>query len=202
MITHIVMDMGGVLVDLEWTERVSKLLGHQVTLDELHRLWINAHSTLDFEHGRIDFEEFTNAFIQEFELTASPEVVQYEFLEFIQGPAQNCAEVLTALQPRYHLSLLSNTNPAHYQKICDRYNFFDYFDRLFLSYQIGLMKPDPAIFQHVLSELQVAPETVAFFDDSAHNVSGAKNVGIQAFQVHSPDEVMDRVRTFDSSVCP
>jgi putative hydrolase of the HAD superfamily len=198
MITHIVSDMGGVLVDLEWTERVSALLGREVPLDELHRLWINAQSTVDFESGRIDFDDFATAFIQEFELSVSPQTVQYEFLEFVQAPANNCEKVLAELQQHYQLSLLSNTNPAHYLKLRDRYKFFDYFDQLFLSYEIGVMKPDPAIFQHVLSHLQVEPAAVAFFDDGARNVEAARAVGIQAFQVHSPDELMAVVAGFNT----
>lgn len=198
MITHIVSDMGGVLVDLEWTERVSALLGREVPLNELHHLWINAQSTVDFESGRIDFDDFATAFIREFELTAAPQTVQHEFLEFVQAPAPNCEQVLRVLKGQYHLSLLSNTNPAHYTKLRDRYTFFDYFDQLFLSYQIGVMKPDLAIFQHVLSHLQLEPAAVAFFDDGIQNVEAAREVGIQAFQVHSPDELMAVVEGFNA----
>lgn len=196
MITHIVSDMGGVLVELEWTERVSALLGREVPIEELHHLWINARSTVDFESGRIDFNQFAAAFIQEFELAASPETVQREFLEFVQAPAPNCEAVLQTLKADYHLSLLSNTNPAHYEKLRDRYDFFDYFDHLFLSYKMGIMKPDPAIFHHVLTQLQVEPTAVAFFDDGARNVEAARSVGIQAFQVNSPDEMMAVVQNF------
>ena len=198
MITHIVSDMGGVLVDLEWTERISGLFGREVPIDELHHLWINAQSTVDFESGRIDFDEFTTAFIQEFDLTITPEAVQQEFLEFVQGPASNCDSVLNALKANYNLSLLSNTNPAHYQKLRDRYPFFDQFDQLFLSYHLGVMKPDPAIFQHVLSQLEVAPDAVVFFDDGARNVAAARDVGMHAYQVYSPDELMAAVKRFET----
>lgn len=198
MITHIVSDMGGVLIDLEWTERISKLLGREVPLDELHRLWVNAKSTVDFESGRTNFDEFTTAFIQEFDLTASSETVKHEFLELVQGPGSNCNEVLSYLKERYHLSLLSNTNPAHHHKLRDRYRFFDHFDQLFLSYKIGIMKPDPAVFQHVLKTLQVEPAAVAFFDDGARNVEAARSVGLHAYQVHSPNDVMAVVQGFET----
>lgn len=199
MITHIVADMGGVLVDLEWTERVSALLGRDVPIDELHHLWINAKSTVDFESGRTDFDEFAAAFIQEFGLTASAAVVQHEFLEFVQAPFPNCEAVLNALKANYHVSLLSNTNPAHHQRLSDRYNFYEPFDALFLSYQLGIMKPNPAIFRQVLSVLQVDPQAVVFFDDGARNVAAARSVGMHAYQVHSPDELMTVVQHLEAA---
>ncbi|MGF1460799.1 MAG: HAD family hydrolase [Leptolyngbyaceae cyanobacterium] len=195
MITHIVADMGGVLVQLQWSERISHLLGRSVPIEELHQLWINAKSTVDFETGRTNFDEFARDFIQEFRLEVSPSIVQAEFLEFVQAPMANCDRLLQNLKQTYHLSLLSNTNPAHYQKLRDRYHFYEPFDAVFLSHELGLMKPDLAIFQHVLTQLRVIPDAVAFFDDGAQNVAAAQKLGIQAYQVHSPDELWAVVQT-------
>lgn len=104
--------------------------------------------------------------------------------------------MLAALKPRYHLSLLSNTNPVHYERLRDRYNFFDYFDQLFLSYKIGLIKPSPAIFEHLLTTLNAPADRVAFFDDGARNVEAARTLGIHAYRVDSPAEVMAVVESF------
>ena len=190
MITHIVCDMGGVLVELQWAERVSGLLGQTIPLEEIHQLWSQAHSTVDFESGRLDFEQFAVAFIEEFSLEVTPAVVQREVLEFVQAPLPQCNQVLGQLKSEYHLSLLSNTNPAHYHRLRERYDFFDYFDQLFLSYEMGVMKPDDAIFQQVLSGLDVAPEKVAFFDDGIKNVEAAQRLGMQAYQVTTPAQIL------------
>jgi putative hydrolase of the HAD superfamily len=120
--------MGGVLIELQWLERVKDLLDRPMSSDELHKLWSSTPSTVDFECGRTDFDTFITAFIQEFGLNVAPEVVQQEFLEIVQAPLPLCTDMLHALKPRYHLSLLSNTNPAHYQRLSDRYDFYDYFD--------------------------------------------------------------------------
>lgn len=199
MITHIVLDMGGVLIEIEWAARISGLLGRDIPMDELHHLWISAPSTLDFESGRTDFDAFTTAFIQDFDLTVSPETFQHEFLEIVQRPAPHCVELLETLKPQYHLSLLSNTSDPHFSKVCDRTPIIPYFDQLFLSYKIGTMKPDAAIYQHVLTVLDTPPDTVAFFDDSARNVAGAKQVGIQAHQVYSPAEVLAIAESFETA---
>jgi len=196
MITHIICDMGGVLVQLEWSERVSGLLGRAVPIEELHHLWVNARSTVDFESGRIPFDEFAHKFIEEFDLDLSPAVVQREFLEFVQAPMPGCDDVLSQLKQQYHLSLLSNTNPAHYEKLRDRYDFYAPFDQVFLSHEMGIMKPAPEIFQQVLTTLAIAPQAAAFFDDGAKNVEAAQRVGIHAYQVHSPSALLAVVQTF------
>ncbi|MBE9112633.1 HAD family phosphatase [Nodosilinea sp. LEGE 07298] len=195
-ITHIVFDMGGVLVELQWLDRVKNLLDSPMTLEELHKLWVGALSTADFETGRSDFDAFTAAFIQEFELAIAPDRLQHEFLEIVQAPLPQCNEMLSILKPRYHLSLLSNTNPAHYMRLRDRYDFFDYFDQLFLSYQIGVMKPSPAIFEHLLTTLNTPADTVAFFDDGIRNVEAACALGIHAYRVDSPTAAMAVVEGF------
>ena len=121
MITHILLDMGGVLVELEWQQRMEKLLQRSLPMTELHHLWVTALSTVDFESGRTSFDQFALAFIKEFAVDITPEQLQQEFLEVVQGPLPNCELMLARLQPNYHLSLLSNTNSAHYQRLRDRY---------------------------------------------------------------------------------
>ncbi|TVQ10495.1 MAG: HAD family phosphatase [Leptolyngbya sp. DLM2.Bin27] len=195
-ITHIVCDMGGVLVELQWLDRVKDLLGRPLAIDELHQLWVSALSTVAFESGCTDFETFTTAFIEEFGLTLAPTVVQHEFLEIVQAPLPRCDEMLSTLKHRYHLSLLSNTNPAHYQRLCDRYDFFDHFHQLFLSYKIGLMKPSAAIFEYLLTALDTPADTIAFFDDGARNVEAARAAGIHAYRVDSPTDILSVVANF------
>lgn len=189
MITHIVLDMGGVLVGLQWRERMEGLLGRSLPMAELHHLWVTATSTVDFESGRTNFDQFTTAFLQEFNLQVDRAFFQQEFLDLVQAPLPNCQQVLQDLKARFHLSLLSNTNPAHYEKLSRDYDFYRAFDHCFLSYQMGQMKPSAAIFESVMAHLNTRPETIAFFDDGDRNVEAAKSLGINAFRVDSPDEV-------------
>jgi putative hydrolase of the HAD superfamily len=199
MITHIVLDMGGVLVELQWQQRMERLLQRSLPMDQLHHLWVTALSTVDFESGRTDFDQFAQAFLQEFALDSTPNQLKAEFLEIVQGPLPNCETMLATLQSSYHLSLLSNTNVAHYEKLRRHYDFFDYFDQLFLSYELGMMKPNPTIFEHVITALGTPPEKVAFFDDGARNVEAARVLGIQAHRVDGPGEVLAIATTFSQA---
>ncbi|WP_279579441.1 HAD-IA family hydrolase [Fodinicola feengrottensis] len=52
------------------------------------------------------------------------------------------------------------------------------FDVSVISAEVGLAKPDPAIYQLLLERLALPAETVAFIDDIEHNVEAAQEVGI------------------------
>jgi putative hydrolase of the HAD superfamily len=58
------------------------------------------------------------------------------------------------------------------------------------------MKPDLAIFKHLLTTLSTPANTVAFFDDGARNVEVARTLGICAYRVDSPAEIMAIVDRF------
>jgi len=182
--------MGGVLVELQWQQRVQRLLGRDLPMTELHQLWVSSVSTLDFESGRTSFDEFAEAFIAEFGLAISPAAFQAEFLAIVQAPKPGCEAVLMQLKSQYHLSLLSNTSVPHIERLRSRYDFFQHLDRLFLSYELGMMKPAPQVFQHVIQALGVAPGEIAFFDDGQANVDAACALGIQGFRVDSPQDIL------------
>lgn len=54
----------------------------------------------------------------------------------------------------------------------------DLFEQVFVSGELGTIKPDAAIFEHVLEALGVSPEQTVFIDNKEENVRGAEAVGI------------------------
>jgi putative hydrolase of the HAD superfamily len=56
--------------------------------------------------------------------------------------------------------------------------FAELFDGVVISSQVGLRKPDPAIFQHALDLIGLPPHECAFVDDIEHNVRAAESLGI------------------------
>lgn len=90
------------------------------------------------------------------------------------------------------VSLLSNTNTLHWECCCK--NWFcangnkleDFFDKIFLSQELHLQKPDPEIFNTAIRELGVSPAETIFLDDSAANTAAAAACGLQTLTV-TPD---------------
>jgi len=64
-----------------------------------------------------------------------------------------------------------------------------HFREMFLSSSIGLRKPDAQAYDHVVNAIGVPAERIVFFDDLAENIEGARERGLIAVHVTSPDDV-------------
>jgi putative hydrolase of the HAD superfamily len=87
--------------------------------------------------------------------------------------------LVESLLGRVKVLLLSNTNATHLDWIRPRLPLLDRFDGLVLSYQVGVAKPDPAIFEQALKLAGTAAARTAFFDDVETYVQAARALGIQ-----------------------
>jgi len=94
---------------------------------------------------------------------------------------------------------LSNIAKHHMDAIENNWNgFFDGADRLFLSYLIGVRKPQPGIYEHVLEQLGVDGSQCFFIDDMPENIEVARAVGINAhlFIPETHGAIREAVRAF------
>ncbi len=102
---------------------------------------------------------------------------------WLAAPSEVDADVLTIVDrlraDGYPVSILTNgtdTVPAE----LDEAGIRDRFDHLFNTAEIGVAKPDPAVFRHVCQRLMVEPGSVFFADDSPGHVDAAAGVGLVA----------------------
>ncbi len=70
-----------------------------------------------------------------------------------------------------------NMRAAYMRKSLD---YDDVFDRQYFSCDMGVAKPDPAYFRHILDDLSVPASRVLFIDDTLPNVDAARDVGLAA----------------------
>jgi putative hydrolase of the HAD superfamily len=189
MIRVLVFDVGGVIVELDWHGKVSQLLGRDIPFEQIHALWQASPSVNDFEHGRSTFDEFTTAFVAEQNLTLSKEQFQQDFHDIIVGDFPGICELLAELRQQFKIALLSNTNAAHWQRFEQTNTFLQHVDFPFTSLKFELMKPNPAIYQRLITELDCRPEEILFFDDGLANIEAARAEGINAERVFGPDDI-------------
>jgi len=78
------------------------------------------------------------------------------------------------------LAVLSNA-PSTMGRLVEAQPWAGTFRQLFFSGDLGVVKPDPAIYQHLLQAVRAAPEEVVFLDDRPENVAGAIASGIHGF---------------------
>jgi glucose-1-phosphatase len=93
--------------------------------------------------------------------------------------------LLEGLRRRYRLLALSNTNTIHFEALLRDYPILRHFDGFVLSYEVGVMKPDPRIYQAAIERAGCRAEECFFADDMAEYVEGARRVGMNAVQFQS-----------------
>ncbi len=183
----IVFDLGGVLIELSGVDRMLELLQHQLSAEELWVRWLTSPAVHQFETGQIEAAAFAEMLLIEFGITIDATQFIAEFTSWPQGLYPGTTDLLQQLAPHYQLACLTNTNALHWPRICEEMGVLDYFSVYFASHEIGLLKPHPAIFTHLLDQLGHAPDRILFLDDNRLNVEAAQAAGIRAYRVMGLD---------------
>ncbi len=179
----LVFDLGGVLIELAGVARMLELLEHRLSVDELWAHWLASETVRQFESGRIGAQQFATAVCREFNLAIPADAFLLEFTAWPQGLYPGAIELLQDLASTYTLACLTNTNAAHWPRISDEMVLLPHFAMHFASHQLGLLKPDPAIFHYVITQLSLDPARILFLDDNQVNVDSARSVGMTAYRV-------------------
>jgi FMN phosphatase YigB (HAD superfamily) len=96
-------------------------------------------------------------------------------------PNESIAPVIATLRGHVRLLVLSNTNAMHMDFIRPRLPVLDCIDTVLASHELGLVKPDVAIYKAALAAAGTSPDETAFFDDLQGHVDGARAAGIRGF---------------------
>lgn len=196
VIKNIVFDLGGVIMTLDPAEalRRFKALG----LSDAER-YLDSYTQSgifgNLEEGKITAEDFRSKLssLTGHELTFDE--CKHAWLGYRKDVPQRNLDLLKELRAKgYRLILLSNTNPfmmdwalsSEFDGKGSSLN--DYFDALYLSYRLGIMKPAPDFFRQVLDNESILPEETLFVDDGPRNVEAAGKLG---FMTMCPDNCSD-----------
>lgn len=183
----ILFDLGGVLADLG-----SPATGMGLAIDDaaFWKIWIGSPTARALENGQLEEWQFLQRFPGELGLTDGPREFLERFWRWRLTLYPEILPLLRSLKPRAKLALLSNTNSLHWHMVTQQAPLPDLLDAVFLSFELGLSKPDAGIFQEVTAKLDLPPGKVFFLDDSALNVEAARAVGLRSAQVSGVAEMM------------
>ncbi len=92
------------------------------------------------------------------------------------------------------VAMLSNMPLDLGEALKSRTDRLDVFDHVTLSYELGVVKPDPVIYEQCLDGIGTSPEKTLFLDDRLENITGAEMLGIRGVQFTSRDEVLQRLQ--------
>jgi 2-haloacid dehalogenase len=124
-------------------------------------------------------------------------IVAYDerWAEMLGGPIDGTVDVLADLRRvGIRLAALSNWSAEKFPIARERYPFLDWFEAIVISGEVGLAKPDPRIFRHLLERTGFAAESTVYVDDMPANVVVAEDLGMMALRFQDPGTLRDDLR--------
>jgi len=192
-----IFDLGGVVLDVShgnaadyWTQAVGVEPGKiQVQLKE-------GTCYASFERGEISPETFHQRVSADLGRPISYDDLLEGWNSVIRGVVPGVGELLAELSRTIRLAVLSNTNLLHAGFFMKRYaEIFDYFEKVFLSHEIGTRKPEPQSFQLVLDRLGLRAGETVFIDDKPGNVTVARQLGMKGIVAGSTEQIRRDLRS-------
>jgi len=185
-IDAIIFDLGGVILNIDYQLPVKafKKLG----IENFNELFSQASQTNlfnDYETGKISSEEFLLEMKKYVKEGTNEDAIISAWNSILLDLPEERLFALEKAAENHRIFLLSNTNALH----IDSFNQYllsslqlpslePFFETLYLSYEVGLRKPDSRIFEFVLQDAGLNPERTLFIDDSIQHIQAASELGI------------------------
>lgn len=199
MINTIIFDFGDVFINLN----------KQAAVDEFRKLGLNGPNkellelNTKFEKGQITELEFIEGF-QKYIPNAGIEDIRFAWNSVIGEFPLYRLEFLQLLCTKYRLFLLTNTDAMHISKFEHSVgmsfsgDFYRCFEKVYYSFEMGMRKPEPEIFNYIINKHDLSPQRTLFVDDKKENTLAAERAGLQVWHLQPGRE--DVVDLFDRKI--
>jgi glucose-1-phosphatase len=193
MINTIIFDFGDIFIDLnpEKAKEAFAKLGLNDWNDDL-----KAQNSL-FEIGKLSELQFLESF-QKYIPNADLLQIRAAWNSLIGDFPLRRLEFLQMLTRKYRLFLLSNTDAIHIAHFEHKVgmsfasDFYQCFEKVYFSYEVGIRKPDEAFFKLLIKNHNLSEKRTLFVDDKKINTDAAEKLGIQVWNLHvGQEDVVD-----------
>jgi len=199
MINSIIFDFGDIFINLDKEAPIAAFtkLGLKEWTEDLKIL------NLSFEKGKISELQFIEGFQKHIPHASIDEIRSAWNTVLLDFPLYRL-EFLQMLSQKYRLFLLSNTDAIHIDTfqhnagITFYREFYQCFERVYFSFELGMRKPDAEIFNHLVKKHDLTPKRTLFIDDKKENTDAALALGFQVWNLQVGKE--DVVQLFDKKI--
>ena len=199
-IKAVIFDLGGVLVRTEFPEVRSQLeRRHGFEPGTVGRtIWASEDWELA-QLGDLSYDEYWERVGAMLGLSAPEEIAEFR-REYFSGDRldEDLVALIKELRSRYKIGLLSNAPDKLDIWLENDWGIAHLFDAIVYSGKVGLVKPDPRIYQLILSQLQIQPAEALFVDDYSRNIQAALTLGMAAVQFTSTPALKRDLRRYIS----
>ncbi|MFZ0389693.1 MAG: HAD-IA family hydrolase [Calditrichia bacterium] len=195
MIKYIIFDLGNVLVEIH-PQRTMEAFARRCNwsrdivssfyLSDLH---------LGFMDGKFPPGEFYRIMMERHPCNIDPAEFKSLWNQVIGEPKDGIEDLLSQLEKKFILAVCSNTDPWHWQKVVNKFSFIKKFKHNFLSFEMGVNKPDSRIFEMILKDLNIMGNSCIFIDDLKENIDAALKTGITGICSSDPAEIKGELQS-------
>lgn len=188
----VIFDYGEVLSGPPNPQAHQNLLKIAGVEEELFEKAYWAHR-LDYDADILNGQTYWQAVARDTEAHFTPQQIE-QLMEQDAAMWMDLNQAMVAWIPKIKqaglkLGILSNMGYGVLGYILPRFHWLDQFDHLTWSCELGVVKPDPAIYLHTLKTLQVLPQQALFIDNLEKNIVAAESVGLQALLFTNVDQL-------------
>jgi putative hydrolase of the HAD superfamily len=151
----------------------------------------------DVDTGKLSPDAFFNVLNNYSLELISPDRLVEAWNAMLVGIPPEHITLLRELALEYKLLALSNTNAIHIdwieKHVAAEYemSFRDLFSKGYFSFEMGIRKPDPRVFQAILAEQNLLPAETLLIDDTPENLESAARLGLVTELIHEGNPLLD-----------
>ncbi len=190
-----VFDLGNVLI--RWDPRFvySKLFDNELAMESFLAEVCNHDWNIQMDGGRPFADGIAELVARHPEKADLIRAYRDRWPEMLGGPIPGTVDLLSTLHDQdRRLFALTNWSHETFPIARGMYDFLDWFGYIAVSGELGIVKPDPAIFRHLIGACGVDPARTLFIDDSIVNVKAAARLGFATHHFKKPSLLKEQLQ--------
>lgn len=195
MITAIIFDLGGVLIDWNPLYLYRKIFKDASEMQHFLEKVCTPEWNEEQDAGRT-LKEATDHLVKEYPEHEENIRAYYDrWQEMLAGPIDGTVDIFKKLKDskRFKLYALTNWSAETFPIALQRYEFLNWFDGVVVSGTEKFRKPFPKFYQILLDRYNVKAEEAVFIDDNIRNVEAAKQLGIDSIHFITPEQLNEEL---------
>lgn len=194
-INAIIFDLGGVILNIDYHRTIAAFRALGMADFDRHFTQLKQEHLFDlYETGQITNALFRQGLRPHLRPDVTDADIDAAWNAMLLDLPKHRLHLLRQLKNQHRTFLLSNTNAIHINEFHRQLHashglmdLNDHFERVYFSFEMGMRKPDPAIFLRVCDENGLNPAETLFIDDSPQHVEGARVAGLKVIHLHQGD---------------
>lgn len=188
-IRNVVFDVGNVIVRWSPLEIVRLTFGDNADHESITRKIFQSDIWLDLNKGLFTEEQTKVRYQKALGLSAEDSEKLFYYVKQTFIPLYGSYDLIQRVkQAGYGVYALTDNVHEFVAFLKETQNFWPLFDGEIVSAEVGLLKPQPEIYQALLDRYGLEACETVFLDDMPHNVKGAQDVGIAAIQFENASQ--------------